>query len=84
MAMGIPVLISNFRYPKEVLKKYEFGIAINPEDPETIAKAIKQLLEDSELRDKMGREGRRAVEEEFNWEKEVEKIVRLYNEIYNA
>lgn len=81
MAMGIPVVISNFDYVKRILQKYEFGIAVDPEKPEDIAQAIEKLLADDDLREKMGQEGRRAVEAEFNWEKEVEKIVRLYNEI---
>lgn len=81
MAMGIPVIISNFRYPTQLLKEYEFGIAIDPEDPESIAAGISTLLGDDELRERMGREGRRAVEEVFNWESEIRKIVSLYKEI---
>lgn len=82
MAMGMPVVISDFDYAKHVLEKYKLGIAVNSENPDEIADAINMLLNNDEIRNEMGKEGRRAVEEEFNWESEVEKIVKLYNELY--
>ena len=81
MAMGIPVIISDFRYPNEVLEQYKFGVTVDTTDPESISSAVRMLLADDELRNAMGKEGRRAVEEVFNWETEIRKIVNLYKEI---
>ena len=82
MAMNMPVIISNFKYVKETLKEYEFGISVSPEDVDEIADAIEYLLKNNDVCEKMGSEGRRAIEEVFNWETEVKKIKELYVEVY--
>ncbi len=84
MAMGLPVIISDFDYPKEVMKTYEFGICADCTNAQEIADAITKLKNDPELCEKYGKMGRKAVEEVFNWEKEVEKLVNLYLRILNS
>lgn len=83
MAMGIPVVISNFSHTLEVLEEYRFGIAVNPYDINAIENAINKLLNDDELRSKMGQNGRKAIEEVFNWEEEAKKIIDAYIGIMN-
>lgn len=83
MAMGLPVIISDFDYPKEVMKTYEFGICVDCTNAQEIAGAIIKLKNDPELCEKYGKMGRKAVEEDFNWEKEVEKLIRLYRSLIN-
>ena len=80
MAMELPVIISDFNYPKKVLESYEFGICVDSTNPEDISNAIKFLLANEELCARYGKTGRKAIEETFNWEKEVEKLVDLYLE----
>lgn len=82
MAMKMPVVISNFEYPVEVMGTYKFGICVNPENPEEIADAIRLLMQSPQDCQKMGDEGRRAIEEVFNWENESKKIRNLYIETY--
>ena len=84
MAMGLPVIISDFDYPKEVMKTNEFGISADCTNAQEIADAITKLKNDPELCEKYGKMGRKAVEEVFNWEKEVEKLVNLYLRILNS
>lgn len=45
------------------------GLLVSPESEEEIAEAIKKLLSDRELALKLGREGKRRVEQEFAWPK---------------
>lgn len=78
MAMEIPVVISNFKYCQHVLSEYEFGVAVDPQDSKAVAEVIGNLLSDEESFVRMGKEGRRAITEEFNWEKEIEKLKELY------
>lgn len=81
MCYGLPVIVSDFPYVKEVLNEYKFGLAVNPENKKEIAKAIQYLKNHPEEVGQMGREGRRAIEEKFNWEMESKKLILLYKDI---
>jgi len=83
MAAGLPVIASNFPLWKEIVEGNNCGICVNPLDPEEIAEAIRYLIEHPDEARKMGENGRRAVLEKYNWEKESEKLLRLYEELLN-
>lgn len=83
MSMGLPVIISDSAYTRELLKKYPFGVAVDPEDIDEISKAIIKLKHNLELSREMGRNGRRAVLQEFNWGIEEKKLLDLYNKLIN-
>ncbi len=81
MAAGLPVIASNFPLWKEIVEGNNCGICVDPLNPKEIADAIKYLIERPEERKRMGENGRRAVLERYNWEKESEKLLRLYKEL---
>jgi len=57
IASGKPVIATNVGGIPEIVND-EIGILINPEDPIGLAEAINKLLEDKELREKMGKNAR--------------------------
>ena len=81
MSMELPVVISNTAFAQKMNEKYHFAICVDPEKPEDIANAIKWLKEHPEQAIEMGKNGRKAIEEDFNWEKESEKLVAFYNQL---
>ena len=81
MAMGLPVIMSDYSYNKIVESKYHLGICVDPENVDEIASAILYLLDNPEEARKMGENGRRAVKEEFNWSIEEKKLLALYEDI---
>ena len=81
MAAGLPVIASNFPLWKEIVGGNKCGLTVNPLNSQEIAKAIEYLLEQPELRRKMGENGRRAVEEKYNWEQEAEKLLAVYERL---
>lgn len=81
MSMQLPVVISNTEFAQKMNEKYRFAICVDPEKPEDIADAIKWLKEHPEQAIEMGKNGRKAIEEDFNWEKESEKLVAFYNQL---
>lgn len=81
MAAGLPVIASNFPLWKEIVEGNKCGICVDPLDLEAIADAIKYLLKHPKERKKMGNNGRCAVLQKYNWEKESEKIINLYTEL---
>lgn len=81
MSAGIPVIASNFPLWKEIVDGNQCGICVDPLDPEKIAKAIQWIVDHPEEARKMGENGRKAVEEKYNWEQEFKKLKQLYMEL---
>ena len=78
MAAGLPVVASNFPLWKEIVEGNNCGLCVDPLEPKEIAKAIEYLLTHPEEARRMGENGRRAVEEKYNWAVEEEKLLALY------
>lgn len=81
MSMGLPVILTDSSFARKVLKKYEFGICVQPDNSEDIASAIHYLMDNPAIARQMGENGRKAVLEIFNWEIEKVKLLRLYFEL---
>lgn len=81
MSMGLPVILSESAFNQRMVEQYQFGICVDQDDPERIAKAIRYLLDHPEESKRMGENGRRAVKEEFNWGVEERKLFALYDDI---
>ncbi len=82
MACGTPVIASRAgALPEVVGENNEAGISVPPADAESLAKAIKKLMADEELRKEMGEAGVRRVEEHFNWRRAAEDTVKVYEEL---
>lgn len=54
------------------------GIHVDPRRPEDIAWGINILLDDPKLAERLGRNGRRRVLEEFTWDRIAEKTIKIY------
>lgn len=81
MAAGLPVIASNFPLWKEIVEGNKCGLVVDPLKPEEIAKSIEYLMENPEIRIRMGENGRKAVLEKYNWEKESQKLISLYEKL---
>jgi glycosyltransferase involved in cell wall biosynthesis len=46
-----------------------------------LARAIKRLLGDEQLRRRLGDEGRRRVTQRFSWEQTARQIIDVYEEV---
>ena len=78
MAMEIPVVTSNISGIEELVEDGTSGILVPPKDPEAIANAIEKLLKNPKLRDKMGKAGRKKIEQEFNIQIEIKKLEKVF------
>lgn len=83
MSASIPVICSDFPLWRSIIERHDCGLCVDPEDPQAIADAINYLFDNPEIAKRMGQNGRKAVETEYNWEKESRKLLDVYNEIYN-
>lgn len=81
MMNGLPVICSNVRLWREVVEQYECGICVDPFDIHSIREGIEYMLMDPDRARKMGNNGRKAVEERFNWKTQKEELLRIYRKV---
>jgi glycosyltransferase involved in cell wall biosynthesis len=84
MALQRPVVGSKISPITEVVKDGETGLLANVDDPEDFARAILKLLQDSELRQRMGKAGPTHVESNYNSQKVLERVHDVYEEIVHS
>ena len=80
MAWGKPVIGCNVGGVPEVIDDGVTGILVPSEDEIALAKAIVSLS-DKNLRDKMGKNGRKSVEDTFTINKMTRRTLEIYKEI---
>jgi len=81
MAAGKPVVASRVGGIPDLVKHGQNGFLVGPGDIEGLSLAIRKLLMDKKMRDKMGMKGR-TMAQNFGVEKMVEKIDALYSSLY--
>ena len=81
MAMGLPVIGSNFPIWEEIIKKNNCGLTVDPLNPEEFSNAIDWLLDNPIEAQKMGDRGRKAVYSKYNWNVEENKLINSYKGI---
>jgi len=69
---------------REIVHHNKNGLLIPPHDSKSLADALKVLVEDAELRAKMGARGREIVETEFSEEIVVKQTMELYKKMLLA
>jgi glycosyltransferase involved in cell wall biosynthesis len=80
MACGKPVIGTKTVGPDEVIED-EYGFLVPVDDVNALAEKMLALLEDKELRKKMGRAGRRVAEEKYSWDVIGKRIIKVYEEV---
>ncbi len=78
LACGVPVVATDVGDTREIVLDGETGFLVSPGDAKTMAFKVIELLEDDELRKRMGKEGRKHIEENFSYDVVVEQIFNLY------
>jgi glycosyltransferase involved in cell wall biosynthesis len=81
MGAGIPVVASDFPRWRELVMGTGSGVVVDPCDPTAVAAAIVDLLKDEARSIEMGRRGRQAVLDTYNWESQLAALVRLYGRL---
>ncbi len=82
MALGKPVVGTRVDGVQDVIVDGETGFLVDLDDDEAMAGKILRLLDDPELRERMGQAGRKRVEEHFNIAKNIRKIEAVYDDVY--
>ena len=78
-ACGIPTVVTYSPHWKDIFG--EFSLFVDPKDPSSLLDAIGRLIDDPELRGRLGANARRFVESGYNWEKETETLLAFYDRL---
>lgn len=81
MAAGIPIIASDFPLWRRFIADAQCGLLVDPLKPNEIAAAIEYLLTHPGEAEFMGKNGRRAMETQFNWAHDERALLRLYSEL---
>jgi glycosyltransferase involved in cell wall biosynthesis len=81
MAYELPVITTDVGGIPEVVTDGQEGFLIKPGDIKALADRMTLLAKDKKLRQRMGRAGRRRVEENYSMNVMVERIMKVYREI---
>jgi glycosyltransferase involved in cell wall biosynthesis len=81
MALGIPTVLSDLPPSRPFVSDGSCAFMVPPNDYRAYAEAIIRLLRDPQLQVKMGAEGRKRIEKQFNWEREFPKLLALYEDL---
>jgi len=79
MACECPVITSDADGFKEIVEDGVSGIITKRGDISGIVSAIQQFIDNPDIRNKMGREGRERVMKYYSWENNVSTMISLYN-----
>jgi phosphatidyl-myo-inositol alpha-mannosyltransferase len=77
LAAGLPVVASNIPGYDEVIRDGDDGLLVPPQDPATLASAVRRVLRDPDLADRLARAGRRRAER-YSWDVVTTQLEVLY------
>jgi len=84
MACRKPVIASDTGGIPSLVKHGKNGFLVKPRDSESLARFIKILVEDPNLRKRMGSFGRRLAENEFSIDQMINKTIKVYDSLVQA
>jgi glycosyltransferase involved in cell wall biosynthesis len=80
-ACAIPVIATNVGGLPEVIDNESSGILVPSRDVAATAQALQRLVENEHLRLQMGKNGREKVGRKYDWEKNVQQMMDLYEQV---
>ena len=78
MEAGLPIVCTDYVLWKEILDKYQCGIYVNPKSIEEIRKSILYFLNNKNKALIMGANGRKAIEDKYNWDSQKKILIDFY------
>ena len=81
LALGLPVIASDFPLYRAVVEPPGCGLCIDPTSPEALADALRFFLEHPEASRRMGKEGRTAAETRYAWASQEAVLFDYYGRI---
>lgn len=77
LAAGVPAVATRIAGIPELIEDGVTGLLVPPGEPTATAEAVRRLLEDPELRNRIAAAGREKVKREFDLETECERLANI-------
>ncbi len=81
MALGMPVITSDFELYKPIIDNHACGFCIDPLNPTMLADKLSWLIENPQSAYTMGINGRLAVQNYYAWQQEEIKLLAFYERV---
>ena len=81
MCVATPIVASDFGDSSLIVKETNCGVLVDATNVNEIKNAICQLLENPDMARQMGMNGKNAVKEYYNWNREKEKLYLAYQKV---
>ncbi len=84
MAAGLVPLVSAVGNVQSAVSNGDNGLLLEPQNPSSIREALREILSDFSLLEKMGKEAHVFAEENFSTEKAIGKLSAVVREVLQA
>ena len=81
MACGLPCVATRVSGSEDIISDGVNGLLVEPEQPAELAQALRRSIEDAELAQRLGREGRATVVRDYQLTTIVEQCLELYRRL---
>jgi glycosyltransferase involved in cell wall biosynthesis len=78
MAAGVPIIVSRTGGLAEIVSNNKVGRAVEPDNVEALAQAMRELAADAGIRKRLGAAGEKHVRRNFSWSQIAKKAVTCY------
>lgn len=80
-AVGLPVVVSDAGGLPEVVLHGKTGLVVPKENPQAAAQALLELINDPDMRKRLGDAGRAHVLENYSWDACVKNMINVYTKV---
>jgi len=80
LAMEIPCVTTYIAGVPELIRDGVDGLLVAPSDTDALVKALARLMDDAELRQRIGKSGRARVVERYDLRRNVERLAGIFTE----
>jgi glycosyltransferase involved in cell wall biosynthesis len=84
MACGVCVVASDVGGIPELVEDGQSGMLVPPDDVDALVRALRAVLSDRDLRDRLGAAARRRVQAEFDIDVVWRRLDALYQEVVTS
>lgn len=81
MASGLPLILTNVGHLPTFVNRFAAGTLVEPTSHASLADALVRWADDPEERERVGRQNRLTVEENFSWEASARRLLELYESL---
>jgi glycosyltransferase involved in cell wall biosynthesis len=75
MASGRAIVASRLGQIAEVLEDQATALLVEPDNPQALADAIVRLVDDADLRTRLGNAARQTAEQRHTWRQNAQRVI---------